>query len=125
VCIVFNFQHVTFFRVHSRILSLIQLMHACKKRLDAQAINKYKPLPKKTRGELKMKAARFYRVDNPLTIEEIPTPTPGSGEVLVRVKASGICGSDLYTYHFYPPKSFGLRSLTLGHECVVCVGGGD
>jgi 2-desacetyl-2-hydroxyethyl bacteriochlorophyllide A dehydrogenase len=92
-----------------------------KKRLDTQAINKYKPLPKKTRGELKMKAARFYRVDNPLTIEEIPTPTPGSGEVLVRVKASGICGSDLYTYHFYSPKSFGLRSLTLGHECAGVV----
>lgn len=85
-----------------------------KKRLDTQAINKYKPLPKKTRGELKMKAARFYRVDNPLTIEEIPTPTPGSGEVLVRVKASGICGSDLYTYHFIPPSLLDSDRWSLG-----------
>jgi len=86
-----------------------------------QAINKYKPLPKRTCGDLRMKAARFYRADNPLTIEEIPTPMPGSGEVLVKVKASGICGSDLCAYHSYPPESFGLRSLTLGHECAGVV----
>ena len=31
-----------------------------------------------------------------LTVEEWPRPTPGSGEVLVRVLAAGICGSDVH-----------------------------
>lgn len=46
-----------------------------------------------------------------LRLEERPTPAPDSGEVLVRVLASGICGSDL---HFFkqglPP------GAVLGHE---------
>jgi 2-desacetyl-2-hydroxyethyl bacteriochlorophyllide A dehydrogenase len=71
--------------------------------------------------ELKMKAARFHKVGTPLKIEEIPTPKAGPGEVLVRVKASGICGSDLCAYHFYPPETFGSKSLTLGHECAGVV----
>ena len=32
-------------------------------------------------------------------IEEVPVPTPGLGEVLVRVEAVGICASDLKCYH--------------------------
>ena len=68
-----------------------------------------------------MKAARFHKVDTPLKIEEIPAPKPGQGEVLVRVKATGICGSDLFAYHFWPPETFGLKSLTLGHECAGVV----
>ena len=31
-----------------------------------------------------------------LTVEEWPRPTPASGEVLVRVLAAGICGSDVH-----------------------------
>jgi propanol-preferring alcohol dehydrogenase len=68
-----------------------------------------------------MKAARFYKVNTTLKIEEIFTPKPGPEEVLVRVKASGICGTDLCAYHFYPPETFGLKSLTLGHECAGMV----
>lgn len=68
-----------------------------------------------------MKAARFHNVDTPLRIEEVPTPKPGPGEVLVKVKASGICGSDLFAYHFWPPETFGRKSLTPGHECAGVV----
>jgi threonine dehydrogenase-like Zn-dependent dehydrogenase len=32
-------------------------------------------------------------------VEERPVPTPGSGDVLVRVRACGICGSDLHYFH--------------------------
>lgn len=33
-----------------------------------------------------------------LALSEFPGPTPGPGEVIVEVKASGMCGSDLHTY---------------------------
>ncbi|MGD9108314.1 MAG: scyllo-inosose 3-dehydrogenase [Gammaproteobacteria bacterium] len=56
-----------------------------------------------------------------LKIEEVPIPKPGPGEVLVEVKAVGICGSDVHMaqadddgYIWYP----GLTGFpcTLGHE---------
>jgi threonine dehydrogenase-like Zn-dependent dehydrogenase len=31
-------------------------------------------------------------------VREFPTPEPGDGEVLIRIKATGICGSDLHLY---------------------------
>lgn len=37
-----------------------------------------------------MRAARMHEVGGPLVIEELPTPTPGSMDVLVRVRACGI-----------------------------------
>ena len=44
-----------------------------------------------------MRAARFYGGKD-IRVEEVPTPLPSHGEVLVRVKAAGICGSDLHGY---------------------------
>jgi threonine dehydrogenase-like Zn-dependent dehydrogenase len=38
--------------------------------------------------------------DGELRIDEIPDPVPGPGEALVRVKACGICGSDLHALHY-------------------------
>ncbi|MCB1676236.1 MAG: alcohol dehydrogenase catalytic domain-containing protein [Halioglobus sp.] len=43
-----------------------------------------------------MKAAVFKAPGRPLVIEERPRPEPEAGEVLVRVKRTGICGSDLH-----------------------------
>ncbi|SED16623.1 (R,R)-butanediol dehydrogenase / meso-butanediol dehydrogenase / diacetyl reductase [Rhodobacter sp. 24-YEA-8] len=43
-----------------------------------------------------MKAAIFTGAGRPLTIREIPKPEPREGELLVRVAACGICGSDLH-----------------------------
>lgn len=44
-----------------------------------------------------MKAALFYGGKD-IRVGEVPTPEPGPGEVLVRVLAAGICGSDLHGY---------------------------
>jgi len=62
-----------------------------------------------------MKAARFYRVGEPLKIDTIPIPEPGPGDVLVDVKACGICGSDIHIlYEGVTPTPY--TPITLGHE---------
>ena len=43
-----------------------------------------------------MKSAVLRQFGQPLVIEEKPIPVPGSGEVLVKVCASGLCVSDLH-----------------------------
>ena len=43
-----------------------------------------------------MKAAVVRSFHEPLTIEEVPIPTPGPGQVLMRVVASGVCHTDLH-----------------------------
>lgn len=73
-----------------------------------------------------MKAAIFYGPGQPFKIEEVPTPQPGSGEVLVKVAACGVCHTDLhYTDHNVP--TFKEPPLILGHEAsgiVAAVGQG-
>ncbi len=44
----------------------------------------------------KMRAAVVHKFREPLTIEEVPVPEPGPGQVLVRVAASGVCHTDLH-----------------------------
>ena len=44
-----------------------------------------------------MKAA-VYRGKQTLSVEDVPTPEPGPGQVRVKMVASGICGSDLHQY---------------------------
>lgn len=62
-----------------------------------------------------MKAAMFYGPGQPFKIEEISTPRPGAGEVLVKVAACGVCHTDLhYTDHNVP--TFKKPPLILGHE---------
>src|SRR3954466_7332747 len=36
--------------------------------------------------------------DRQLELMEFPDPTPGEGEVVLEMKASGMCGSDLHQY---------------------------
>ena len=43
-----------------------------------------------------MKAAVFKETGKPLVIEEVPKPKPEEGELLVRVRTCGICGSDIH-----------------------------
>lgn len=63
-----------------------------------------------------------------LRIQERPVPRPGSGQVLVRVEAVGICGSDVHYYRHGRIGDFVVRSpLVLGHEpagTVVALGPG-
>jgi len=43
-----------------------------------------------------MKAAVVHEFGKPLTIDEVPIPTPGPGEVLVKVIANGVCHTDIH-----------------------------
>jgi propanol-preferring alcohol dehydrogenase len=43
-----------------------------------------------------MKAARLHSYGSPLQIDDIPTPSPGPGEVLIAVKGAGFCHSDIH-----------------------------
>lgn len=49
-----------------------------------------------------MKAALFYGGTD-IRVEELAMPEPGPGEVLVQVRAAGICGSDLHGYRGVAP----------------------
>ncbi len=61
-----------------------------------------------------MRAALFYGGAD-IRVEEIETPVPGAGEVLVRVQAAGICGSDLHGYRSQAQPGLAAPFLT-GHE---------
>ncbi|MFT9008814.1 MAG: zinc-binding dehydrogenase [Bifidobacterium sp.] len=57
-----------------------------------------------------------------LQIEKRPIPIPHTGEVLIRVKYAGICGSDLHYYHEGSVGAFAIREpLVVGHEIVGTV----
>ena len=43
-----------------------------------------------------MRAAVVHAFGEPLTIEELPVPEPGPGEILVRISATGVCHTDLH-----------------------------
>src|SRR4030095_11656900 len=43
-----------------------------------------------------MKAAVVRHFREPLVIEEVPVPTPGAGQILVKIAASGVCHTDLH-----------------------------
>ena len=40
--------------------------------------------------------AAFFTSDGSVEVRDVPTPEPGAGEVLIRVEACGICGTDLH-----------------------------
>jgi len=63
-----------------------------------------------------VRAIRYHGPLKPLRLEDVPTPEPGPGEVLVRVLAAGLCHTDL---HFTSGLlDLGVAPLTLGHEIV-------
>jgi L-iditol 2-dehydrogenase len=57
-----------------------------------------------------MKVAMYYN-NNDIRIEEMPVPTINENELLVKVKASGICGSDVMEWY-----RIKKAPLVLGHE---------
>lgn len=61
-----------------------------------------------------MRAAVLHEPNRPLTIEEVDTPEIGPNDALVRVKACGICHSDLH--FFQGTLQVGKLPLILGHE---------
>jgi len=67
-----------------------------------------------------MKAAVVHELGGPLSVEEVPKPTPGPGEVVVRVEASGLCHTDIHAAHGdWPVKP--VPPFTPGHEGVGIV----
>ena len=56
--------------------------------------------------------AAFCRGVGKLVLDEVERPTPGPGEVVVRVRNCGICGSDLHWYH----DQMMIPSVCPGHE---------
>lgn len=44
----------------------------------------------------KMKAAVLHEFNQPLQIEEVDIPTPGPGQIVVKMQASGVCHTDLH-----------------------------
>jgi S-(hydroxymethyl)glutathione dehydrogenase/alcohol dehydrogenase len=74
---------------------------------------------------MKTKAAIAWKAGQPLTIEEVDLAGPREGEVLVEIKATGICHTDYYTLSGADPE--GIFPSILGHEgagVVVDVGPG-
>ncbi|MEJ1932879.1 S-(hydroxymethyl)glutathione dehydrogenase/class III alcohol dehydrogenase [Nostoc sp. NIES-2111] len=74
---------------------------------------------------MEVKAAVAYGAGKPLTIETVQLEGPKAGEVLVEIKASGVCHTDAYTLSGADPE--GLFPAILGHEgagVVVDVGEG-
>ena len=72
-----------------------------------------------------MKAVRFYAANQPLRLEKLPVPEIGQGDILVEIKACGVCGSDV---HIVKGETFtGKTPIILGHEgagVIAAVGGG-
>ncbi len=73
-----------------------------------------------------MRAMRLHAAGEPLREDDIPAPVPGDGEVLVRVRACGVCRTDLHILdgELTQPK----LPLIMGHEIageVVRVGEGQ
>ncbi|MHB8654959.1 MAG: alcohol dehydrogenase catalytic domain-containing protein [Terriglobia bacterium] len=66
-----------------------------------------------------MKAAVLHKASAPLVVEEIDKPQPGPGEILIQVKACGVCHTDVHLAagEWRLPK----LPLVLGHEAVGIV----
>jgi 2-desacetyl-2-hydroxyethyl bacteriochlorophyllide A dehydrogenase len=60
-----------------------------------------------------MKAVRLIQPGQPLEMQDIPVPAVGPRDVLVRIKAAGICHSDVHYRAGVSPVHY---PLTLGHE---------
>ena len=64
----------------------------------------------------RLKAAVLREFKAPLEITEFPKPDVGEGEVLVRITAAGVCGSDVHMWLGEDPRT--PRPMILGHEGV-------
>ncbi|WP_369251173.1 zinc-binding dehydrogenase [Streptomyces sp. R41] len=64
-----------------------------------------------------MLAGRFHLDSKKFAVEEVPVPVPGPGEVLIEVKAAGVCLSDVHLLDgSLPPLFLDSDTVTVGHE---------
>jgi propanol-preferring alcohol dehydrogenase len=68
-----------------------------------------------------MVAARLHKIRSPLRIDRVPIPRIGPNDILLEVKASGICHSDINYRDGVAP--VGKLPITLGHEIAGVVAG--
>ena len=68
-----------------------------------------------------MKALVYTKPDE-IVYQDEPDPVPEEGQVLVKVAASGICGSDMHAYHGHDTRR--VPPLILGHEVAGSVASG-
>jgi S-(hydroxymethyl)glutathione dehydrogenase/alcohol dehydrogenase len=74
---------------------------------------------------MKTRAAIAFEVNKPLVIEEVDLDGPKAGEVLIEIKATGVCHTDEFTRSGADPE--GMFPVIFGHEgagVVVEVGAG-
>lgn len=71
-----------------------------------------------------MRAAYYNSLKN-VTVKEVPIPKIKDDEVLVRVAACGICGTDVHIFHGMPGSAEAKPPVILGHEFsgVICEAG--
>jgi D-arabinose 1-dehydrogenase-like Zn-dependent alcohol dehydrogenase len=60
-----------------------------------------------------MRAAVISEFNKPWDIRQMPDPRPGPGQLVIRVRASGMCGTDLHVHHGVFPLP---RPIVAGHE---------
>ncbi len=68
----------------------------------------------------------IWVANNVIGVRDVPVATPDAGEILVRIRAAGICGSDLHAFHDDAPRQH-LDGIGPGHELageVVALGPG-
>ncbi|MGF1501788.1 MAG: alcohol dehydrogenase catalytic domain-containing protein [Paracoccaceae bacterium] len=58
--------------------------------------------------------ALVYTAPHRVVPADLPEPEPAAGQVVVRVAACGLCGSDMHAYHGADPRR--VPPLVLGHE---------
>lgn len=64
-----------------------------------------------------MKAfVKTERTFGAVELMNIPKPVPRGDQVLIKIQASAICGSDLHAYEYPPGYEFMVIPVTLGHE---------
>lgn len=63
-----------------------------------------------------MRAVRYRRGTQGVRCEEVPVPETGAGEVLIRVEAAGLCGTDVAIAYGAGDRMVSADVLTLGHE---------
>jgi alcohol dehydrogenase, propanol-preferring len=69
-----------------------------------------------------MRALQYREIGRAPEVVDVPDPTVGPGQVLLRVTAAGACHSDAYiTSRTAEQYVFGPLPLTLGHECAGVV----
>ena len=60
-----------------------------------------------------MRAAVLKQYNKPWSLENVADPKPAAGQVLIRIRASGMCGTDVHVHHGFFPLEL---PKIVGHE---------